>query len=419
VLRGLLDTAVPSDDPFTLKAPPVPELRLSDSVSSGFGDKSANYELAARDRAALRASEGRCADPARGIRWRMPDGSLEPVACGRSNSCDYCAMRAAVEAALVLKLDAEICMPTVGITTTTRSPDFTLEDLRRAEQELWRAMRTGRRIGVRGPRRRDESRYEAFPQLRYCAFLEWTSGRGTHAGGVRRPHLHHLVKGIPIEHPLLVPVVLDDGKVTNALERRVSELWAAATGGDAFVVECRPLRTPVGAIRYLALHHKKKAQAPPADLKKKTRRLRASRKSQRRPGYYEQPVAELRELARRVAAHERVEYAASRAIAAELHGQDEFDVDAQMTTAIVAALRDMAERPLELQIDLSGEVDVDVEHREFVARAIAEIERIRADHPPELVHVIERENVDHATGTTVREAVAVVGPIGRRKAAAA
>jgi hypothetical protein len=405
----------PSDSAPTLACARRRELRLSDSVSSGFRDKSANYGWRLRDRAAERILEGRCARPARGIRWKLADGTLEPVRCGSSNRCDWCAMYAALEAALVIKLDAEINCPTVGLTTTTRDPDFSLADLRDAEAELWRALRKGRRIGLRGPRRKDEPVVEAFPQLRYCGFLEWTTGEGTHAGGHRRPHIHHLVKGIPAGHPLLEPITLNDGSVTNALEQRVSELWHTITG-DAWVVDCRPLRTPVGAIAYLTLHHHKKRQAPPPGFS--GRRLRASTPSTKRPGYYEKPIAELRQLAQQLARQERVVAATMRAIGIELYGEpspDEWEMDWQLTRAIVNGLRSMAEQPLELQLDLDGNVDHDVERRELVARAARELERISQAEPPELVRVREKQVIDEQTGETMLVATSILGSLDRRR----
>src|SRR5262249_40440680 len=152
---------------------------------------------------------------------------------------DYCAMYAALEAALVLKLDAQISCPGVGLTTTTRRPDFSMRELQRAEQALWRQLR-------REAEREGASRGDAgWPE--YVGFVEWTTGKGRHAAGHRRPHVHHLVKGLKSERAV-------------ELEPHVSELWRRYTG-DAWVVECRPLRTPVGAIAYLALHHHKRAQA--------------------------------------------------------------------------------------------------------------------------------------------------------------
>jgi hypothetical protein len=77
----------------------------------------------------------------------------------------------------------------------------------------------------------------------------------------------------------------------------------------------------------------------------------------------------------------------------------------------------MAAAPLEIQLDLAGEVDYDVEHEAFVDRAIDTVKQLRDARPPELVFVHERENVNQATGEAVREAVAVLGPVAVRKAA--
>jgi hypothetical protein len=346
----------------------------------------------------------------------MADGTLEPVRCGASNRCDYCAMFAALEAALVLKLDAQIRQPTVGLTTTTRRPDFPLDELRKAEKKLWDALRKGRQVGAFGRRGPDEPEVEAFPDLQYVGFLEWTTGEGTHSGGHRRPHIHHLTKGIPADHPLLSPVILEDaaeaellgkqvGDLTTELEQRVSELWRRITG-DAFVVECRPLRTPAGAIAYLALHHHKKRQAPPPGFT--GRRLRPSK------GYYEKPIAELRLLARELASHERVVIATKRAIGIEVFGDqapEEWEQDANLTHAIVEALRDMAAHPSSLQLSIEQGKDFETERKEFVARTCAELERIRKQRPPELVRVREKLHLDKETGVMFTEAVAVLGPV--------
>ena len=319
----------------------------------------------------------------------------------------------------MLKLDAEICMPTLGLTTTTRSEDFSLADLNKAEQELWRALRTGRRIGMRGRRRKGEEAVEAFPALRYAAFLEWTTGKGSHAGGYRRPHMHHLVKGIPADHELLVPVVLEDeetarsigknvGQTTNALELHVSKLWREITG-DAFVVECRPLRTPVGAIRYLALHNRKLAQGPPPGYK--GRRLRSSKGTKERSGYYEKPIKELRGLAKELARHDRVFGVVNRALKIELFGEaapEEWEADAQLTEAMVLAIRDMAAHPSALQLDFDGEYTTKAERADLVARVVTEFERVRKKNPAELVRVREVPRTDEETGEIFFEAVLVL-----------
>jgi hypothetical protein len=134
-------------------------------------------------------------------------------------------MLTACENAVVLRLDSfDGGFPTVGITTTTRTLGFPWESLRRAEERLWRDLR---------------ARYGR--QVEYCGFVEWTRSR--------RPHVHHTVKGL--------------GALPLDFEAEVSELWRSHTR-DAWQVEARPLRTPMGAIAYLVLHHHKRDQAPPA-----------------------------------------------------------------------------------------------------------------------------------------------------------
>ncbi len=394
-------------------------------LSSGFSDKSANYGCSARDQARKRILEGRCRQPARYVRLRMSDGRLEPLPCGKSNRCDYCAYLATVETAVVLELDARICQPTVGITTTTRRPETSMLELRKAEAELWKALREGRRVGGPRGRRKNGDDVEAFPDLRYCAFLEFTTGQGTHAGGYRRPHLHHLVKGIPADNPLLSPVVLDDeavakslgrnvGDTTTELEQRVSALWRVITG-DAFVVECQPLRTSAGAVRYLFRHHRKKTQAPPKDFK--GRRLRPSKPTKHRPGYYELPIKTLRESAKELVRHDRVVKAAKLALGIELGisfddgGRppvSEWDVDQLMTSAIADALTDMARHPAELQLDTDGYYSLPAEKKELVEKVIAKVEKMRAQDPPEFVRVRERPAALDETGEVFYEAVMIL-----------
>lgn len=375
-----LDHACPSDDPFMLSLL---------AQGSRYGLRT-NLSPDGPDKSTIRAEEGRCSNPKRGLRWRMPDGTLEPVRCGVGSRCDYCATFAAQETANMLLLDARERCPTVGLTTTTRDPAFGPADLRKAEQALWRQLRR-------------EAERRGDPKPEYVGFLEWTTGEGTRSGGHRRPHVHHLVKGIPADDPRLRVEVADDGSETNELERHVSELWRHYTG-DAFIVDCRPLRTPAGAINYLALHHRKRSQAPP--LGYTGRRLRPSK------GYWEacwkEEPGKLRKLAGRLAADHRIAKLVGRAISTELHGRDELDVDAQLTQAIADGLQDVAERPLELQVDLAGDVDHDAEHADYEARVVAALRRIRDEEPPELVRVLERNRIDYETGVAVREAVAVL-----------
>jgi hypothetical protein len=204
--------------------------------------------------------------------WLSPDGSIAPVRCKATNKCWGCAMIQAFENALVVRLDAldGERFPTWGLTTTTRRPGFEQVALRRCEENLYRALR------------REYGR-----QIEYLGFVEFTTGRND---GVRRPHVHHLVKGLP----------RPSADMALELEGRVSELWYRYTG-DAWVVECRPLRTPMGAIAYLALHHHKREQQPPKGWN--GRRFRASK------GYFGRPIVELRDEARALLADKRIERA--------------------------------------------------------------------------------------------------------------
>ncbi|HEY8705186.1 MAG TPA: hypothetical protein VIL98_10555 [Gaiellaceae bacterium] len=189
-------------------------------------------------------------------------------------------MLSAFENALVVRLDAleGRLYPTWSLTTTTAKP-WTLvrhvevmADLNTAEKMLWKWMR--RDLGL---------------PVEYLGFVEFTTGESAR-DGLRRPHKHHLVKGLG--RP-------SDGRLV-ALESQVSEKWKLYTRG-AWRVECRPLRTPMGAVAYLALHHNKLEQNPPEGWKGK--RFSPSR------GYFERPIAELRAEARALMADERVEAA--------------------------------------------------------------------------------------------------------------
>lgn len=204
--------------------------------------------------------------------------------CGASNRCWYCAMLSALENALVVRLD---CLdggswPTWGLTTTTVNPWLSNTDLRRAERSLFQWLR------------RNYGR-----QIEYLGFVEFTTGKND---GYRRPHVHHLVKGLP----------RPSAEVVARLEGEVSRKWREYTG-DSWVVECRPLRTPMGALAYLALHHHKREQQPPPGWSGK--RFRPSR------GYFNRPVGELRAEARALISDERIE----RALVAYLDPPDGFD----------------------------------------------------------------------------------------------
>jgi hypothetical protein len=228
--------------------------------------------LPVTDRKAVDGRETVCERPTPRFLWLFPDGTFCPVRCKATNKCAGCAMIQAFENALVVRLDAldGERFPTWGLTTTTRTPNFDQVALRRCEENLYRALR------------REYGR-----QIEYLGFVEFTTGRAT-AG--RRPHVHHLVKGLP----------RPSADMALELEGRVSELWFKYTR-EAWVVECRPLRTPMGSIAYLALHHNKLEQRPPKGWSGK--RFRPSR------GYFNRPVGELRDEARALLADKRIERA--------------------------------------------------------------------------------------------------------------
>ena len=308
---------------------------------------------------------------------------MSKVRCKAPNRCDYCAKLTAQQNALVVLLDAELRCPTVGITTTTRDPDFGSKRLRQAEASLWRTMRVD------------------YPQLEYLGFVEFTTGK--HARDRRRrAHIHHLVKGMPPEE-------------APRVEAEVRRLWKKYTG-DSWRCDCQPLRTPVGAMKYLAGHHYKLEQAPPPGFRGK--RLRPSIRSPKagRPGYFELPIAQLRELASRQLNDDRLRWAVEQTIEAELFGRGEYEADEQLKGAVARSIRDLARRPAELQLDLAGRIDREEElaesHRELIRRAVAEAERDRAANPPTLVRVRDRPIVDPASGEIVDyQLVEVLGDV--------
>jgi hypothetical protein len=218
-----------------------------------------------RERSATRSAESvapkQCARPARGVVWLLADGRTAPVRCGRSNSCEYCAWLSSVENSIVVGLDAKAEQPTVGLTLTTHRPGFDMARFRVATAQLFKWLR------------QTEGR-----QIEYLGLMEWTTGKKT-AG--KRPHMHALLKGL-------------DPARSEVLEPLVSARWKTLTEG-AWKVDCRPLRTPGGAIAYMVGHHHKRDQAPPRSFTGK--RIRPSR------GYFTRPVAEIRQEAKATMRH--------------------------------------------------------------------------------------------------------------------
>jgi hypothetical protein len=181
----------------------------------------------------------------------------------------------ALENAVVVRMDAEICLPEIGFTLTTKAAHTSNEDFRVAAAEAFRVLR-------RQPWARE---------ARYLGQIEHTTGEGTRAGGARRIHQHGLLKDVARER------AADVGEV-------LKRPWLRMTG--AHRVEAHELHRPAGAIAYLVNHHQKSAQTPPRGWSGK--RLRPSK------GYYERPILEMREEARGRLADDRLKHAVTEAL---------------------------------------------------------------------------------------------------------
>lgn len=269
-----------------------------------------------------------CERPSSKMAWLMADGELRALRCGASNKCRYCAKLSAFENALVVRLDAleGASWPTWGLTTTTREP-WTKEIaperaamLRDAERKLFQQLR---REQAREGRR-----------VEYLGFVEFTTPDDD---GGRRGHVHHLVKGLG----------RPDEERAAKLEADVSKMWLRYTD-EAWRVECRPLRSPMGSIAYLALHHHKDEQRPPEGWSGK--RFRPSR------GYFERPVPELRAEARELVADRRIE----RELVSAWDVPDRFDgglLDELLMDALPAARERAAfDKPRLVVLDGNGDV---------------------------------------------------------------
>lgn len=220
-----------------------------------------------------RSHPGGCENPADWLRWLTHDGRLLPVRCGAPNRCRYCSWLTALENAYVVTLDAHDVLPQLGFTLTTKAAMTAPATFRKDVEQVVRAVR------------------RRWPWAEYLAQIEFTTGTAQRSGGARRIHLHGLLKGVPRE----------DAAELEALLRRV---WLARTG--AHRVEAHELHRPAGAMAYLINHHAKEAQKPPRGWSGK--RLRPSQ------GYFESPIADLRNEARWALAEKRTRVAVEAAL---------------------------------------------------------------------------------------------------------
>jgi hypothetical protein len=250
-----------------------------------------------------------CENPSKIVMWRDSAGQLFPVRCGASNRCWYCAYLIAMENAVVVRLDAEIESPNVGLTLTTVTPEHDLGRFRRDVEQAFRFIRA--KLGT---------------EVGYLGFMEWTTGRGTNSGGHRRAHIHALLKRA---HPASAA----------ALEPDLADLWQSRTGANR--VELRELRTAAGAIAYLVHHHHKRDQAPPRGFT--GRRLRPSK------NYYSAPISELREEAKSLLRHKRLQRAVMSAMDYDLLADSVGEQEASlMLDEAVAHARSVAADGVEL-----------------------------------------------------------------------
>lgn len=246
----------------------------------------------------METGRGGCPNPVLGYRFRLASGDLVPMPCNRS-SCTWCSRRAGMITAVMIGLDAANEQPWVCSTFTTRDR-MTPTGFRDAQDRVRKLVRS-----------------EVGPHVRSCSFLEFTTGRGERSGGVRRPHLHTLWKGIGAE---AAPIVA--GCAGYVLEK--------AAGAWRHQVD--EIETPAGATMYVARHHLKESQAPPASWGP-TRRVRPSR------GYYSEPAEELRTRAKAIVREKRIERRIWREVeeAEEESGRDFTDVGVELLDRALAA----------------------------------------------------------------------------------
>lgn len=169
------------------------------------------------------------------MKWQRGDlvGYVEGR-CKGVNVCDYCAIQAAHENARMLSLDAvddpqSQLLLIVGTRTATTDPKPFYNGRRRVLEAL--RQRFGR-------------------QVEYASLCEFTTGKGKHSGGQRRPHWNVFVKGI------------DPGDVDEA-RAIVREVWCRYVDADPEAQYVEVLRDLGAAAQYVAMHFHKRDQAPP------------------------------------------------------------------------------------------------------------------------------------------------------------
>jgi|SRR5579875_233292 len=169
------------------------------------------------------------------LRWQRGEfvGWIEGR-CGGTNLCDYCAIQAAHENARMLSLDAmEAPQPMLLVIVGTRTATDDPRPFYYGRQEVIRALRD--RFGR---------------QVEYASLCEFTTGKGRHSGGQRRPHWNVFVKGI----------------ATAAVEEAraiVRAVWCRHVDAEPEAQYVEVLQDLGAAAQYVAMHFHKRDQAPP------------------------------------------------------------------------------------------------------------------------------------------------------------
>lgn len=218
-------------------------------------------------------------------------GQRVPGRCRSTNLCDYCAKLAAVENAEVLAQDALTnAPPLVWTVTTTRSSVASMS-----------AYRVARRAVTRAVLRR-------WPDAERATLIEFTTGLGRNAGGVRRPHWNDLWKRIPA----------DD---LAELRQVVAQAWCGRDDPRAARVDAEldgqfagTIEEVGGLMRYLALHFQKSSQQPPEGWD--SHRFTVTR------GYLATPMPAAREAARDALRLRRELHRAERLVVIDADGEE-------------------------------------------------------------------------------------------------
>jgi hypothetical protein len=186
------------------------------------------------------AERERRPDPAAGGCPRWPEharllsshGELIRGRCKSTNQCAYCARLAALENAELLQLDATHGpAPEVIAIVGTRTPSIDPADFYLARKLLLRAIR------------------REWP-AETATLVEFTTGKGPRAGGLRRPHWNVAVKGVPVAD-------------VDGLREIVRGSWCRNVDALPEHQYVAPIAEVGGLLRYVAEHFLKPEQAPP------------------------------------------------------------------------------------------------------------------------------------------------------------